>query len=570
MSKKIKKKIKYLEKKIKKYSFYYFHKNKNLISNEKYDFLVKKLEKLEKKYPLYKSVNSPTKKIDYKFLKRFKTSKHKIKMLSIQSEYSVKKIYKYIKNINKIYPNTIFNCELKIDGIALSLIYIKKKLHKVLTRGNGKYGENITKNIKVIKSIPKKIKYKSKEKYVEIRGEIFIKKNIFNKINKNNYFSNSRNLTSGTIRLLNKKIIKKRQLSFIGYDFIINQQRNTISSQSKCLKKINEIGFITDILSYKTKSFKKIIYFYKKIKKNRKKINFEIDGIVIKINNRKIQEKIKSNKKYIKWAIAWKFPPKKKKTIVKNIKYQVGKNGIITPIVIIKPINIDGVKIKKINLYNLQYLQKISLNIKDKIIVERTGDVIPKINKIISKINKNKTFIINKCPSCNKKINIYEKQPKCYSNLTCPQQLKKILIHFVSKNGFNIPNIGPKIIKKLIKYKHINNIIDILSITVKQLISIPHIKTKLANKIYFSIQNAIQNIKIENLIFSLSIPYIGISTSNYLSKKIKKFKNFINFKKNNINKKKLGKVKYKSIINYLNNQDNLKQLNLLTKIIKKI
>ncbi len=570
MSKKIKKKIKYLEKKIKKYSFYYFNKNKNLISNEKYDFLVKKLEKLEKKYPLYKSINSPTKKIDYKFLKRFKTSKHKIKMLSIQSEYSVKKIYKYIKNINKMYPNTIFNCELKIDGIALSLIYKKNKLYKVLTRGNGKYGENITKNIKVIKSIPKKIKYKGKEKYVEIRGEIFIKKNIFNKINKNNYFSNSRNLTSGTIRLLNKKIIKKRQLSFIGYDFIINQQRNNINSQSKCLKKINGIGFITDIFAYKTKSFKKIIYFYKKIKKNRKKINFEIDGIVIKINNRKIQEKIKSNKKYIKWAIAWKFPPKKKKTIVKNIKYQVGKNGIITPIVIIKPTNIDGVKIKKINLYNLQYLQKISLNIKDKIIIERTGDVIPKINKIISKTNKNKTFIINKCPSCNKKIDIYEKQPKCYSNLTCPQQLKKILIHFVSKNGFNIPNIGPKIIEKLIKYKHINNIIDILLITVKQLISIPHIKTKLANKIYFSIQNAIQNIKIENLIFSLSIPYIGISTSNYLSKKIKKFKNFINFKKNNINKKKLGKVKYESIINYLNNQDNLKQLNLLTKIIKKI
>ncbi len=569
MSKKIKKKIKSLKKKIKKYSFYYFNKNKNLISDKKYDFLIKKLEKLEKEYPLYKSKNSPTKKIDYKLLKRFKTSKHKIEMLSIQNEYSVKKIYKYVKNIKKKYPNIFFNCELKIDGIALSLIYKKKYLYKAITRGNGKYGENITKNIKLIKSIPKKIKYKDKKKYLEIRGEIFIKKNIFYKINKNNFFSNSRNLTSGTIRLLNKNIITKRKLSFIAYDLIIDNKRNIITNQSKCLKKINKIGFITDKFSYKTKSFKKIIYFYKKIKRNREKINFEIDGIVIKINNRKIQEKIKSNKKYIKWAIAWKFPPKKKETTVKNIKYQVGKNGIITPIVIIKPINIDGVNIKKINLYNLQYLKKISLNIKDRIIVERTGDVIPKINKIISKINKNKTFIIDKCPSCNKKINIYEKQPRCYSNLTCPQQLEKILINFVSKNGFNIYNLGPKIIKKLIKYQNINSIIDILQITTKKLISVPHIKKKLANKIYLSIQNSIRNIKIENLIFSLSIPYIGISTSIYLSKKIKKFKNFINFKKKYIYKKKIGKIRYKSIINYLNNKDNLKQLNILKKIIKK-
>ncbi len=569
MSKKIKKKIQYLSKKIKKYSFYYFNKNKNLISNEKYDFLIKKLEKLEKKYPLYKLKNSPTEKINYKFFKRFKTYKHKILMLSIKSEYSVKKIYKYINKLKKKYHKINFFCELKIDGIALSLIYKRKKLYKALTRGNGTYGENITKNIKVIKSIPKKIKYKKKNKYLEIRGEIFIKKKNFYKINKKNNFSNSRNLTSGTVRLLNKNIIIKRKLSFIGYDLIINNKRKIIKKQSKCLKKINKIGFSTEKLTLKTKSFKKIVNFYRKIKKNRKKINFEIDGIVIKINNRKIQEKIKNNKKYIKWAIAWKFPPKKKSTIVKNIKYKVGKNGIITPIVIINLINIDGVNIKKINLYNIKYLRKISLNIGDKIIVERTGDVIPKISKIISKVKKNKLIIIKKCPSCNKKINIYENQPKCYFNLTCPKQLEKILINFVSKNGFNIPNIGPKIIKKLIKYKYIKYITDLLKLKKKILISVPNIKRKLSNKIYYSIKKSIKNIKIKNFIYSLSIPYIGISTCTYLSKKIKKIKDFINFKKKNIYKKKIGKKKYESIINYLNNKNNIKQLNLLIKIIEK-
>ncbi len=566
MFKKIKKKISKLKKKIWKHYFYYFNKNKSLISDLKYDFLIKKLEKLEKKYPLLKSKNSPTQKNNYKFTKRFKKSKHKILMLSIKNEYLVKKVYKYFKNIKKKYSQIDYFCELKIDGVALSLIYKNKYLYKALTKGNGIYGENITKNIQIIKSIPKKIKNKKKYKYLEIRGEIFIKKKNFYKINKKNIFSNSRNLTSGTIRSLDKNIIIKRKLSFIGYDLIINKKRKKILKQSKCLKKIKKLGFKIDKYAFKTNSFKKIIHFYKKIKKNRDKINFEIDGIVVKINNRKIQEKIKNNEKYIKWAIAWKFPSIKKKTIVKNIKYQVGRNGIIIPIVIIKPININGINIKKINLYNLKYLKKISLNTKDEIIVERAGDVIPKINKVISNTKKNN--IIKKCPSCNEKININENIPKCYFNLTCPEQLEKNLLNFVSRNGFNIPNIGKKIIKKLIKYKHINCISDLLKLTIKKLISLPNIKHKLAHKILISIKNSIKNIKIRNLIYSLSIPYIGISTSNYISKKIKKFDEFINIKKKKI--KKISYLKYKSIINYLNNKKNFKQLLILKKIIKKI
>ncbi len=567
MFKKIKKKIKNLKKKILKYSFNYFNKNKNIISDIKYDLLIKKLEKIEKKYPNLKSNNSPTQINNYKLIKRFKTFKHNIYMLSIRNEYSVKKIYKYLKKIKKKYSKVDFFCELKIDGVALSLIYKNQYLYKALTRGNGIYGENITKNIQVIKSIPRKIKKIKKNKYLEIRGEIFIKKKNFYKINKKKIFSNSRNLTSGTIRLLNKNIITKRKLSFIGYDLIINKTREKIFKQSKCLKKIKKLGFKIDKYAFKTKSFKKIINFYKKIKKNRKKIDFEIDGIIIKINNRKIQEKIKNNEKYIKWAIAWKFPSQKKKTSVKNIKYQVGKNGTIIPIIIINPININGINIKKINLYNLKFLKKISLNIKDKIIVERAGDVIPKINKIISNTKKNN--IIKKCPSCKEKINIKENIPKCYFHLTCPEQLEKIIKNFVSKNGFNIPNIGNKIIKKLIKYKYINCISDLFKLTIKKLITIPNIKNKLAKKILFSIKKSIKNIKIENFIYSLSIPYIGISTSKYIGKKIKKFNKFINLRKKNIYIKKISNFKHKSIINYLNNKNNYKQLKILNNIIKK-
>ncbi len=570
MTNKIKKKIKKLKSKINKYSFYYFNKNKSLINDEKYDFLIKKLEKLEKKYPLFKKKTSPTININYKLLKQFKKKKHNIKMLSIKNEYSTKKIYKYINKIRKKYSKIKFSCELKIDGIALSILYKNNYLYRALTRGNGIYGEDITKNIKFIKSIPEYLKKKNIKKYLEVRGEIFIKKKDFIHLNKKKKFSSSRNLTSGTIRLQNKKILKKRKLSFIGYDININNDRTYFSKQSKCLKKIKKIGFKIDKNTLITKSFKKIVNFYKKIKKNRKNIGFDIDGIVIKINNKKIQNNIKNNRKYIKWAIAWKFPSEKKVTKLIDIKYKVGKNGIITPIGIINTININGTNINNINLYNLKYLKTSNINIQDYIIVEKSGDVIPKIYKILkNKKNKNNTLnIIKKCPSCKKKINIYKNKPKCFNNLKCPQQFTKTIINFISKNGFNIINLGSNIVKKLIKYKYIKCIPDIFKITKKQLMSIPKIKYKLAKKILYSINYSKNNIKIKNLIYSLSIPYIGISTSEKISKSITKFKKFIFLNKNKKKIQNISKLKYKSIINYLNNNNNFKQLIILNKLIK--
>ncbi len=563
---KIKKKILKLKKKILWYEFNYFIKNKNIISNEKYDFLIKKLEKLENKYPTLKTNNSPTKNINYKFLKTFSIKKHNINMLSIKNIYSYKELYKYVKKIKKIYNTKIFCCELKIDGIAISLLYENNYLIKALTRGNGKYGEDITKNIKCIKCIPKNINIKEKFRNLEIRGEIFISKKEFININKKNIFSNSRNITSGTIRQSNKDLIKKRNLSFVGYDIYINYQKKNLILQNKCLKKIKKLGFYIDKNTKICNNILKIKNFYKKIKKNRKIFNFEIDGIVIKVNNINIQKKLGNNNKYIKWAIAWKFPSKKSYTKILNIKYKVSKNGTIIPIANIKTTYINGIKIKNINLYNLNYLSKLSLSINNKIIIERSGDVIPKLYRII-KCKNNKIKIPNKCPYCKSKINIKEKLPKCF-NLNCYKKIENIIINFISKKGFNIINFGKKTIKKLIKYKYIKNILDIFYISKKKLIKIPGIKNKLANKIILSIKLSIKNIKLNNLIYSLSIPYIGISTSKKISKKIKTFNNFIKIKKNNLIKiKKLEKYKINSIIKYIKNKNNINILKKIKKII---
>ncbi len=564
---KIKKKILKLKKKIKKYSYYYFNKNKNLIKNEKYDLLCNKLKNLGKIFPKYKKLTKFEKKINYILNNRFKKEKHIIPMLSIKSIYTFKNLNKYIKKINKKFNINKYCCELKIDGIAISLIYKKNKLYKSITRGNGKYGENVINNIKYIKSIPKKIK--NNKKKIEIRGELFIKKKHFKQINKKKIFSNCRNLVSGTIKLKNKNIIKKRKLSFLPYDIIINNNRKKINNHFNIFKKIKNLGFKINKNIKICNNFKEIKSFYKNIEKKRKNLNFDIDGIVIKINNRKIQNIINNNNNYIKWAIALKFPSKKKKSKIKNIKFKIGKSGIILPIIIIKPIYIGGVKIKKINLYNLNYYKKLNININDSILIERKGDVIPKINKIITKnLNNNKNINIKNCPSCNKKINWNLNIPKCI-NINCEKKLIKNIVNFISKNGFNIIGLGIKTIKQLVKYKIINSIIDIFKIKTKNLKKLPNFKYKKSNKIILSIKNSIKKIKLSNLIYSLSIPNIGLNTSIYINKKIKKLKNFIKIKKFEKKINKINKIKINSINNYLNNKNNYNNIKILKSIIFK-
>ncbi len=562
----MKKKIKKLRKKIKKFAYYYYNLNTSKITDEKYDFLVKKLKKLEKKYPkLKKKINL------YKYLsKNFKIKKHSLPMLSIKNTYSINEVYKYIKKIKQKYKEKNFCCELKIDGIAVSLIYKNNYLIKALTRGNTIQGEDITKNIINILDIPIIIKYKKIFNYLEIRGEIYISKKNFQKINKLNLinnkkcFSNSRNLVSGTIRQLNTECVRTRNLSFFAYDIIYNKYNRLIKkTHLECLNKIKEIGFPIEENTKILNNIEDIKNFYKKIIKKRKKIKFEIDGIIIKINNRIIQNNF-INTKYIKWAIAYKFPTQKKSTFLKEIKYKIGRTGIITPIGIIKTINIGGVNIKHVNLYNLKYIKKLSLSIEDKILIERAGDVIPKINKILKKSKNSKISIPVKCPSCGNKIN-FDHIPKCTSNLICLEQIKKNIINTVSKNGLNITYLGPKIIKKLFSQNYIKNITDLFFLKQKNIHKILGIKKKLSKKILLSIEKS-KKIKLTNFIYSLSIPGIGINTAKKISKKYKTLNNFLDINLKNLKQFKiLSHKKSNSILEYLNNKNNI---NLIKKLIK--
>ncbi len=567
---KIKKKIIKLKKKIIKYSYFYFNKNKNLINNEKYDTLLKKLQNLEKLYPKYK-INSPTNKINYILCKKFKKKKHKIPMLSIKSLYTFKELNKFI-NINiKKYSNINFCCELKIDGIAVSLIYKKNILKYSLTRGNGIYGENIINNVKEIKYIPKILKNKNKINKIEIRGEIFITKKNFLYVNKNKKFSNCRNLTSATIRQLNPYVTKKRKLSFIAYDIIINNNRNIFNNQFNSLNYIKKLGFKINKYTKICNSLKDIKKYFNNIKKKRNNLNYDIDGIVIKINNKLIQETLNYNNNYIKWAVSLKFYSLTKISKVKNIKFNVGQSGIIVPIIYIKKIYLSCSKIKKINIYNLKIYKKMNICINDKVLITKQGDIIPKIIKVIKSKNNKKFLLPNKCPSCKKNLNLNTKIIKCNNNLNCNSKLLNKIIIFVSNKGFNILGLGKKTIYLLIKYKIITNIIDLFYLNITKLITLPLIKYKKAKNILTNINNSIKKVKLYNILYSLCIPKIGLSTSIYISNKLKKLDNFINIKKYNLYYKihKIGKLKIKSIKNYINNKTFYKNLKSLNKIIKK-
>ncbi len=567
---KIKKKIIKLKKKIIKYSYFYFNKNKNLIENEKYDTLFKKLQDLEKLHPKYK-INSPTNKINYILCEKFKKKKHKIPMLSIKSLYTFKELSKFI-NINiKKYYNINFCCELKIDGIAVSLIYKKNILKYSLTRGNGIYGENIINNVKEIKCIPKILKNKNKINKIEIRGEIFITKKNFLYINKNNKFSNCRNLTSGTIRQLNPYVTKKRKLSFIAYDIIINNNRNIFNNQFNSLNYIKKLGFKINKYTKICNSLKDIKKYFNNIKNKRNNLNFDIDGIVIKINDKLIQEILNYNNNYIKWAVSLKFYSSTKVSKVKNIKFNVGQSGIIVPIIYIKKIYLSCSKIKKINIYNLKIYKKMNICINDKVLITKQGDIIPKIIKVIKSKNNKKFLLPNKCPSCKKNLNLNSKIIKCNNNLNCNSKLLNKIIIFVSNKGFNIIGLGKKTIYLLIKYKIIKKITDLFNLNISKLITLPLIKYKKAKKILNNINNSIKKVKLYNVLYSLCIPKIGLSTSIYISNKLKKLDNFINIKKYNLYHKinKIGKLKIKSIKNYINNKIFYKNLKSLNKIIKK-
>ncbi|WP_343184080.1 NAD-dependent DNA ligase LigA [Buchnera aphidicola (Ceratovacuna keduensis)] len=574
--------IKNLRKKIKLYEYFYNVLNVSLVSDYEYDILLKKLLKLEKKFSEYDSDISPTKQIGNNFSEEFKLRNHILPMLSLESVYKISNFYNFYNFIKKKInnDNLKFCCELKIDGVALNVLYKDKLLVHALTRGNGYSGENVTSNISVIKNLPKKLLGKNVPKVLEVRGEVFILKSDFLNLNKNLHnnfkksFSNTRNIVSGILRRKKKSYIFNEKLFFIVYGVGFVHPNNYFKSHYFMLNKLRSFGF--NISKYNNFCKKKcnVISFFKRSLLMKNKIDFDIDGIVIKLDSINLQKKIGYTNKFPKWAIAIKFNTKNILTKILNINFKVGRTGIITPVAKLFPINFSGVIVKNVSLYNKDNIKKLKINIGSYVLVKRSGNVIPKIVKVI--YNKNcknlkKIFFPKICPCCksNLVLNKNKKLYVCMNGVFCNSQKKKLILHFFSKNGFNVIGIGPKTIEMLINKKMINTPLDMFKLSKKKLFSIKHFKKKTFVNIFNKLKK-IKNIYFYNFLYALGIPEIGISVSKNISKKFNSIEEFLCcIRNNNFNKiVNIGIVISKNIYNFFIINNNVKYVLELSKTIK--
>ncbi|MGL4617405.1 MAG: NAD-dependent DNA ligase LigA [Mycoplasmoidaceae bacterium] len=567
----IKKKIDDLIKKLKQWEYEYYALESPTVSDNKYDLTLKELIKTEDENPKFKRIDSPTQRVGGFVSDKFKKVVHKIPMLSLSNSFSEEDIIKFNNDVKKELSENIsftYSLEPKIDGLSIALIYKNGFLEKALTRGDGIVGEDVTENIKTIKYVPLSIPYKNE---IEIRGEIFFDKKSMIQVNETleKKFVNARNAASGTIRNLDSSIVAKRNLNAIMYS-IPEAIENGLRRQSDVLQWLKNNFFNVSKYNKICKDVNDLITEIKWFNENRELIPFEIDGIVIKINEINLYEDIGYTSKFPKWATAYKFPPKIVTSKLIAIKTNVGRTGRINYIAKIEKVIIDGVAIQNATLHNFEYINEKDIRINDYVEIYRAGEVIP---KIIGPIIAKRTIECKKfkepkiCPSCNSILEKIENEVDLYcNNKKCERKIIESIAHFVSRNAMNLDGFSTKIIEKLYDEKIITNFIDLYEFENKKeeiFNADLLIKEKSFNKLLYEV-NKSKNNSLERLIFGLGIRHVGEVASKAIAKKYISLSNLKNADiKGLLEISDVGDKMANAIYTYFNDNDNLKIINKL-------
>jgi DNA ligase (NAD+) len=520
---------------------YYYEDNKPRIDDQEYDKLKNKILLLEKEHPFLRDSNSPSLKVGHKPSKNFKKVTHKVPMLSLGNAFSEndlnnfeKKILNYINDYK--LEDIEYSAEPKIDGISASLIYKDGIFIKGLSRGDGKEGEDITENLKTIRDIPQKISYKNFPSEIDIRGEVFIKNSDF--VTLNDRFANPRNAASGSLRQKDPKKTEKIPLKFIAYTYGFENGMN-FKKQSEFLEHLSLWGFKTNPLNKVLKGIKSLMKNYTEIEKKRSEIDFDIDGIVYKVNDFKLQNRLGYVANAPRWAIAHKFSANKGVSKILDIDIQIGRTGALTPVAKIRPINIGGVLVSNASLHNEDEIDRKDIRIKDYVVVERAGDVIPHIVsvEINKRSNDTKKFLFpTLCPSCGSKTikeynNITKKKDavrRCSSEgFECEKVAIEKIKHFVSKEAFNIDGFGKKIVEKFWDLKLVRYPQDIFKLDYSKIEKLDGWGDLSVNNLKYSIDQK-KKISLDRFIYALGIRHIGIETAKLISRHVKTSKNFLN------------------------------------------
>jgi len=577
------------KKKIELYNYYnkkYYDENISEITDAAFDDLKNEIIDLEKKNTFLSNKKSPLESVGYKPSKNFKKVMHQVPMLSLANAFDRNDLINFEKRIlNFLSKNKDFiisySAEPKIDGISASLIYKNGKFKTGLSRGDGKEGEDITANLATIKDIPKIIESKDFPQEIDIRGEVFIQNSDFEKLK--DKFANPRNAASGSLRQKNPNDTKKIPLKFIAYTFG-HEKGLKVKNQIDFLKKLNDWGFKTNPLNKLVTGVDNLLINYSKIENNRTKIDFDIDGIVYKINEFVLQKRLGNVANSPRWAIAHKFASNKAFSEILNIEIQIGRTGALTPVAKIKPINIGGVVVSNATLHNEDEIDRKDIRIGDLATIERAGDVIPHILSVdkSKRDKKSLKFIFpKKCPSCGSKTikefnNVTKKEDavrRCSSEgYDCEKIAIEKLKHFVSKEAFNIEGFGKKIVENFWNLNLIKLPQDIFNLDFEKIENLEGWGKQSMENLKYSI-NQRKNISLERLIYSLGIRHIGIENAKILSKYFKSFSNFINFS-NELNSDDIlnidgiGEAQLKSVKDFFDNKVNLNILKELQKILE--
>lgn len=567
-----KKRIAELVEIINKASYEYYLNDNPSITDQEYDDYYSELLRLEEAYPELKREDSPTIRVGGEALSKFEKVEHKTPMLSFDDIFNEDEIIAFDERIRKSINNPTYTVEPKMDGLSGSLIYEKGLLVRVATRGNGLVGENITANGKTIKSIPLRLK---KDIDIEVRGEIYMSKASFEKANKEReangeaLFANPRNAAAGSVRQLDSKITAKRNLDFMAY-FIPNPKDYGIKTQDESLKFLRELGFVTNYkLNTIASNAEEIIRDIKLLGEIRKSLPYEIDGVVLKVNNLEDEDRLGYTARVPRWGIAYKFPAEEVLTTLKEIKFTVGRTGKITPNAIFSPVHVAGSLISKATLHNEDYCIAKDVRVGDTISIRKAGDVIPEVVRVLKERRNGteKEFqMLEYCPICHTKIVRKDTEADYYCpNEMCPARKIENIIHFASREAMNIDGLGESIIEDLYNENFITNITDIYDIDKyeEELMNLEGYGKKKIDNLKSAIKNS-KNNSLERLIYGLGIRNVGAKTAKVLAKYYKTLDNLMTASYEElVNISDIGDIIAKSIISYFSNEDNK---NIITKL----
>lgn len=583
-SKKAKEKIDQLTRTLHEHNHRYYVLDDPMISDYDYDMLLKELEKLEKDFPSYAQTDSPTRRVGGEITKKFKTVRHQYPMMSLSNTYSIEEIMEFHQRIRKTISVPFhYACELKFDGVAIGITYKKGRLIQAVTRGNGVEGDDVTNNVKTIRSIPLRIYAHDTPDEFEVRGEIimphksFIKLNEDKKANKETPFANPRNAASGSLKLQDSSLVAKRNLDCFIY--AIHGEQIPYHTHFENMLKLKEWGFKVSNLNQLCGSKEEITTYIEQIAKQRAMLPYDIDGIVIKVNEYPIQKKLGFTSKFPRWAISYKYKAEQGITRLLDIHYQVGRTGAVTPVAVLNPVWVAGTIVKRASLYNQAKMKELDLHLQDTVFVEKGGEIIPKIVDVDTTLRPAKAKpieFISHCPECGTLLQRKEGEALhfCPNSEFCPPQIQGRIEHFISRKAMNIEGLGEGRIEVLIRNNLIRHYADLYRLKYEELLGLKKaikdeitgkekkisFREKTVNNILTAIETS-KNIPFERVLYALGIRYLGETTAKILARHFYSLSNLENSTYEQlVEVPEIGERIAGSVVAFFNNEQNQRKL----------